>query len=174
MSRRLFLDTTVFAIAYGEEGGASDLILDAAVAGEFTVVSSERLVEEALRVVGKLHGRRVAASLRSTIFEFPSLRMVARLEWERVLPLLKPFVRDPADGPHFAAARSGHAHALVSDNRRSVLPGMFSLMPLARPETVVKALRDEVPWPTPERLLKEWGEWARSSSRAPPGEGPTV
>lgn len=171
MRRRLFLDTTVFVVAYGEEGGAEDALLDAAALGDFTVVCSQHLVDESVRVVGGIYGQKAASTLRATLFEFPALRFVALPEWERALPLLFPYVRDPSDGPHFAAARAGRADALVTDNRRSVLPGMFDLVPIVTPETILPALRDERPWPNKEELLDAWRAWARTSPRAPGKRG---
>ena len=167
MRRRLFVHTTVFVGAYREAGSAEDELLESAALGDFTVVLSQQLVDESLRVVQGLYGQRAASTLRATLFEFPSLRFVGSPEWERMLALLAPYVRDPSDGPHFAAARAGRADALVTHNRRSVLPGMFEFVPIVAPETILPAVRGDRAWPKNAELLAAWNEWARTSPRAP-------
>lgn len=172
MRRRLFLDTPVFVVAYGEGGSPEDSLLEAAILGEYTVVLSDRIIDESLRVVRNLFGQAAASKLRATMFELPSLRFVAMPEWERAIPLVAPFARDLSDAPHFAAARAGRADTLVTINRRSVLPGMFDLVPIATPEFIVEAIVSGAKWPTPHEMRVDWERWARSSRRAPRGERP--
>jgi len=167
MHRRLFLDTNIYARAHIEDEGPSSALVTLAVNGSLAVVASEHLVNEVSRFFRNEFGRDEAYRMRATILAFPELQVVDRLRWERSLALVAPFVRDRTDGPHFAAARAAGAEALVSYNRRSILAGMFDLVPLATPESVLPALSGSADWPSKDALRRAWEEWARRSPRAP-------
>ena len=167
MSRRLFLDTNVFAAAFADKDGAARGLVDAGAAGLMTVVISERLMKELTGLYRRLFGREEASRVRAALLLFPSILIVDRISWEMTLPVVSPFVRDRSDAPHFAAARSARVAAFVSYNRRSILPQMFDLVPLATPEAIIESVVGGAAWPSRRTLLDSWEEWARRSPRAP-------
>jgi hypothetical protein len=167
MARRLYLDSNIFADALEVPSSAQGGLLDAATSGDFEVVLSDLLLEEVRDLVGRLHGRSSAFQAAMMLVELPLRRFVADVEWRRGMSAVKPFVRGEADGPHLAAAFVSRCDAFVSRNRRSVLPGIFDVVPLVSPEAAWQALSGSRPWPTRDEALHEWEEWARRSSRAP-------
>ena len=165
--RRLYLDTNVLVEAFEEPGSSSGRILALAAGGHFLVVESEYLVREVEEVFGRLFGPRVAAVTLDEMRRFP-LHEIVNFEASRdALEAVREHTRDKADAPHFAAARTGLAEALVTWNRRSVLPTMFALVPTATPEDILPALEGASGWPSTEVLRSRWERWAMSSPRSP-------
>jgi hypothetical protein len=87
------------------------------------------------------------------MLSFPALRVVDRHEWERAQPTVAPFVRDPTDLPHFAAAWSAKTDVFVSMNRRSIKREMFQLVPLGGPDSIAHWAAGMRPWPSVADLV---------------------
>ena len=165
--RRLYLDTNVFVESLQHPRSASARLVRLAAGGHFVVVESDYLLEEAQDVFSRLFGATMAAFELKQMRTFAEATEVSARNWRPRMANVDPFIRDRADAPHFAAAVAGGAQVLVSRNRRSILPGMFDVVPLALPEDVVPALLGESPWPSSGALRERWERWARRSPRSP-------
>jgi putative PIN family toxin of toxin-antitoxin system len=166
-NRKLFLDTNIYVRAYVEKAGPSTEVMELAINGAVTVIASAHLVDEVSRHFRAEFGRQQAFRMRSMILAFPDLHVVDPLQWQPRMADVLAHTRDRTDAPHFAAARAGQAEAFVSYNRRSILAGMFDLVPLAAPEDVLPGLTGLASWPTKAQMEAAWRKWATGSRRAP-------
>lgn len=164
---RLYLDTHVFVEAFDQPRSASGRIARMAAEGQFVVVGSDYLLREVERVFDRLYDSAAAKLQVEQLQRFPLCEMIPFDLWRGRWDQIRPFVRDVADGPHFAAAATGRSEFVVTRNRRSVLSGMFAVVPLATPEDVLAALSGATAWPSADVLRGRWEAWARRSSRGP-------
>lgn len=165
--RRLYLDTNILVRSFEDGESPSGRLVRLAARGLILVLKSDYLVDEVERVFVRVYGQRVAQVQSKQLRRFPASIQVPPASWRSALFQVEPSVRDVGDGPHFAAALAGNADALVSTNRRSILPSMFDLVPLAEPEDVLPALLGEEKWPTVTDLRGRWEVWAKRSTRGP-------
>ena len=165
--RRLYVDSNVLVGAFAGESKASRSVIEAAAAGEFTLIESDSLLFEVLRVFGKLFGKDEAGRAHRFLLDVPFHVVLHDAEWSSGLDIVRPFIRDHADEPHLAAAFVGRADAFVTHNRRSVREGIFEYVPLVSPELLEGHFSQRQGWPTPEAMKADWLRWARRSPRGP-------
>ncbi len=96
MARRLYLDSNVFADALEDPSSVQAGLLEAATSGDLEVVLCDLLLDEVRELMKRLHGRSAGFQSAMMLMELPDRRNVAKVEWQRGLRAVGPFVRDGA------------------------------------------------------------------------------
>jgi uncharacterized protein len=120
------LDTNTLVSGMGW-GGPPSRVVDLALEGRFTLVTSRPLLDELLTVIG-----------RSKLAKhFPDPLSVVRLV-EAMAVVVEPttvvnvILDDPADNRVLEAAQAGHADYIVSGDKHLLDLGTFGAMPVVR------------------------------------------
>jgi len=142
MAIRAVVDTNVLVSGLVAAGGAPGQILDAWIAGHFTLVTSPYLVEELLHT---LSYPRIATRLRLEEEELETIlaALLSRAEIIPDRPHPPNVTRDPKDDAVAACASAGSVDYLVSGDQDLLILHEYEGIPVVTPRQFVETLRTQ-------------------------------
>lgn len=135
---RAYLDTNVHYIGrVAEQPTNSQILLDAASEGAFTVVLSDFLMDELHALFKKEQGKDAAGLASAAALMLPDTIFILEKQWKRHVEDLEPLVDDPDDLPHLCACIEAASDVFVTTNRRLAQMRVGERVPFRTPAEFV-------------------------------------